>query len=429
MYIFFLSPGIYFGWLTALVGIPLLDSVAGGDRERRMTKTCNMASKKLKRTWNGRKDYEYDHDSDSDCEVMNQTPDPWARFILVKPADESKPLSSLSPFDVSKAFEGICNGLSNVKRLKDGSFLVKCNSKKQSELLLKRDGSVFIDRPIKVEIHRHLNSCKGVIRCRDLNQLSEGEIKKEMSSQSVIDVRRCSVKKDGKTITTNTYFLTFCLPHIPETVRIGYLKVKASLYVPAPMRCYTCQKFGHTSSKCTATDQTCVRCGKHRHESACDLKCTNCEGEHAANSKECPCWKLESAIQRVHAEQKVSFGEAKKSVQASGYSGSVNTNSKSFAKVVSSGQSSSLQDAIQKLTTTVEQLNQRVANLENRLAFSNSVTGPSCDRSSATKLVSPFSFSAAGPLNKEDPVFIPPFKLTFLSCSQSKTDSKNVSTT
>ena len=194
------------------------------------------------------------------------------------------------------------------------------------------------------------------------------------------------------------------------------------------MRCYTCQKFGHTSSKCTATDQTCVRCGKHRHESACDLKCTNCEGEHAANSKECPRWKLESAIQRVHAEQKVSFGEAKKSVQASGYSGSVNTNSKSFAKVVSSGQSSSLQDAIQKLTTTVEQLNQRVANLESRLAFSNSVTGPSCDRSSATKLVSPFSFSAAGPLNKEDPVFIPPFKLTFLSCSQSKTDSKNVST-
>ena len=123
--------------------------MAGGDRERRMTKTCNMASKKLKRTWNGRKEYENDHDSDSDCEVMNQTPDAWARFILVKPADESKPLSSLSPFAISKAFEGICNGLSNVKRLKD-SFLVKCN-KRQNGLLLKRDGSVFVDRPIKVE--------------------------------------------------------------------------------------------------------------------------------------------------------------------------------------------------------------------------------------------------------------------------------------
>ena len=144
--------------------------------------------------------------------------------------------------------------------------------------------------------------------------------------------------------------------------------------------------------------------------------------------KECPRWKLESAIQRVRAEQKVSFGEAKKIVQASGYSGSVNTNSKSFAKVVSSGQSSSLQDAIQKLTTTVEQLNQRAANQESRLAVCNSVTGPSGDRSSATKLVPPFSFSAAGPLNKEVPVFIPPFKLTFPSCSPSKTDSKNVST-
>ena len=66
-----------------------------------------------------------------------------------------------------------------------------------------------------------------------------------------------------------------CLPHIPETVQIGYLKVKVSVHVPTPVRCYTCQKFGHTSSKCTATDQTCVRCGKHRHEGACDLKCTN----------------------------------------------------------------------------------------------------------------------------------------------------------
>ena len=123
----------------------------------------------------------------------------------------------------------------------------------------------------------------------------------------------------------------------------------------------------------------------------------------------------------------MSFGEAKKIVQASGSSGSVNTNSKSFAKVVSSGLSSSLQDAIQKLTTAVVQLNQRVANLESRLALSNSVTGPSGDRSSATKLVSPFSFLAVGPLNKEDPVFIPPFTPTFPSC-QSKTDSKNVST-
>ena len=129
----------------------------------------------------------------------------------------------------------------------------------------------------------------------------------------------------------------------------------------------------------------------------------------------------EYAIQRVRAEQKVSFSAAKKIVQASGSSGSVNTNSKSFAKVVTSGQSSSLQDA----TTTVEQLNQRVANIESRLALCNSVTGPSGDRSSATKLVSPFSFSAAGPLNKEGPVFIPPFTPTFPSC-QSKTDSKNV---
>ena len=246
-----------------------------------------------------------------------------------------------------------------------------------------------------------------------------------MSSQCVIDVHRCSVKKRWKDHSNQHLFLDFVF-HISQKQFKSDTSRLRSLYMCLHSCDATLVRSLGTLVQNLLLQIRLVRCGKHRHEGACDLKCTNCEGEHAANSKECPRWKLKSAIQRVGAEQKVSFGEAKKIVQASGSSGSVNTN-KSFAKVVSSGQSSSLQDAIQKLTTTVEQLNQRVANLESRLALSNSVTGPSGDRSSATKLVSPFSFSAAGPLNKEDPVFIPPFTPTFPSC-QSKTDSKNVST-
>jgi 23S rRNA A2030 N6-methylase RlmJ len=133
-------------------------------------------------------DNAFEYDSDSDDEVRNMTEDGWPRFILVKPADENRPLTALSPFAVNKAFEGVAPGLSDIKRLRDGSFLVNCKSKRQSELLMRRDGTNFVDRPIKVEVHRTLNSCKGVIRCRDLASSTEGEIKKELASQGVIDV-------------------------------------------------------------------------------------------------------------------------------------------------------------------------------------------------------------------------------------------------
>ena len=98
------------------------------------------------------------------------------------------------------------------------------------------------------------------------------------------DVRRLTVKKDGKSIQTGTYFLTFDRPTPPEKLEVGYLKVDVSLYIPNPLRCFNCQKFGHGKDNGRGS-QCCVRCGQNGHDSTdCQLreKCSNCQGDHMA---------------------------------------------------------------------------------------------------------------------------------------------------
>ena len=67
-------------------------------------------------------------DDDSDLDTGNElflTKDNLPKFIVVKSADEERPLSKLSPFAVQKGFQAIAETLKSTKRLRDGSFLVE----------------------------------------------------------------------------------------------------------------------------------------------------------------------------------------------------------------------------------------------------------------------------------------------------------------
>ena len=130
-----------------------------------------------------------------------------AKFLVVESSSDDLPLSKLSPFAVQKGFQAVAGTLKSIKRLRDGSFLVECGKKVQAQNLLRTNRC--IDRPVKVSIHKTLNSSRGVIRCRDLADMSEVEILDEMIDQGVVGVNRVTLKKEGKVIPTNTLFLTF----------------------------------------------------------------------------------------------------------------------------------------------------------------------------------------------------------------------------
>ena len=98
--------------------------------------------------------------------------------------------------------------------------------------------------------------------------MTEVEIRDELKDQGVDGVNRVT-SKEGKVIPTNTLFLTFGSPELPKEITVGYLKVKVALFVPNPMRCFNCSKFGHMSQRCKVAAK-CTGCGKDKHEGQCE---------------------------------------------------------------------------------------------------------------------------------------------------------------
>ena len=261
-----------------------------------------------------------DHESDNDD--LNK-PDwnlVWSRFIVLESLNPAEPLTKLSPFAVEKAIQGRFGTVKKVTKMRSGALLVEAARPTQAKMIL--DTTMLINTEVKATAHRSLNTSKGVIRDygRDLFDMTETDIVKEFATQGVESVSRFILKKEGKEIKTNTYFITFSTSVPPEKLRIGYYFVEVKRYIPNPLRCYQCQEFGHSKKFCKKHAK-CWKCGREGHDgSECDsdtLCCVNCKGDHYSSSKSCPVWILEKEIQRVKTEKCLPYGEARRLVTAS----------------------------------------------------------------------------------------------------------------
>ena len=141
----------------------------------------------------------------------------------------------------------------------------------------------------------------------------EMKIKMELQAQGVVEVHRVTVKRDTEKVPTDTLFLTFNTPDLPEEITVSYLK---ALFVPNLMHCFNCDKYGHTSQRCKVAAK-CPGCGKDKDEGQCEgpKLCSNCNGPHTSSAKDCPVWQKEE-IQHVSIEKHISFPEARQLVEA-----------------------------------------------------------------------------------------------------------------
>ena len=246
----------------------------------------------------------------------------WPRFILIKSKEPGRSICRLSPFIISKALQGIIGEPKSVKKLRSGDLLVECSRKGQADSLLR--STTLHDLSIEVVPHRTLNSSKGVVRSPDLSGVSEQEMTDELGEQGVIHVKRISITKNGHTIQTNTYILTFDTPRPPKEIKAGYLNIPVTQYIANPLRCFNCQKYGHGKGSCRSS-LICFRCGKEGHEgTSCQdtIQCANCKGKHMSSDKQCPKWQFEKSVQKIKTEKGCSFPDARKMLQATTSSGS-----------------------------------------------------------------------------------------------------------
>nr|XP_042908358.1 uncharacterized protein LOC122271394 [Parasteatoda tepidariorum] len=232
-----------------------------------------------------------------------------AKFLILSSTE--KKLSSISPFLVQKTLEANIGNPKNVKQMPSGDLLIETNSNKQTASLLKL--SELGNVKISVTSHNTLNISKGVISDKTLQSLPISEIIEGLSSQGVIDARHITIKKGPEIVTTQHIILTFNTSILPDDIKAGYRNCKVRPYIPNPLRCFKCQKFGHSANNCRGKE-TCSRCSETGHTfKTCNQpeKCTNCSESHSANSCQCPRWKQEKQILNIKVMQNLSYFEAK----------------------------------------------------------------------------------------------------------------------
>lgn len=235
----------------------------------------------------------------------------WPSFLVVNPVESSQRMSQLSVFVVDRALKAI--GIAKPKsteRFGSSGLLVEVSSRKQADSLLSLKN---IDHmKIRVEEHRSLNSSRGVVKSRDLDGCTPEEMVKEI--EGVVQARRMMRKEGGVLKNTNTWVLTFDSPKPPPRLQVAYLDLEVRPYVPNPMRCYQCHRFGHTSKKCRR-QPVCANCGQGEHEAqGCKAtpRCLNCQGGHTASSKACPKYVQEQQILKYKASNGGTFVQVRK---------------------------------------------------------------------------------------------------------------------
>jgi len=94
---------------------------------------------------------------------------------------------------------------------------------------------------------------------------------------------------------SSTVLLQFTQPKIPEEVRVGYFQFKVKQYIPKPLRCFKCNRYGHVANYCKGKER-CSNCGGDHSWKNCDSpnkRCPNCKGNYSAANTACPPYERE----------------------------------------------------------------------------------------------------------------------------------------
>ena len=107
--------------------------------------------------------------------------------------------------------------------------------------------------------------------------------------------------------------LTFEKPTCPTQLQFDYVSYKMRRYIPNPMLCNQCGKYGHVQTKYKSA-ALCLKCGDEKHEGDCTPKCIHCtsDDKHPCYSRERPVWRKEKEVCEIKVTQDISCAHARR---------------------------------------------------------------------------------------------------------------------
>ena len=234
----------------------------------------------------------------------------WTRFFVISGEKESLKSYKLSPFVIQKTFKGLFGDPKSVKRLQSGDLLIQAESEKQSKQI--EQLTAIQNAPVKASAHRSLNLSRCIVSSPEFIDIDVDEITQELQPLGVNKVRKLGNR--------GTLLLTFGSPTYPSYINFFYTRLRTREYIPDPLRCYRCNKFGHSSTACTRTANHCPKCSQEGHDRVnCPNSplCANCQGEHDASSRQCPVYlrEKEVIVTKLRSTNPISYQAARRIVQ------------------------------------------------------------------------------------------------------------------
>lgn len=247
------------------------------------------------------------------------------KFLVMVRKNSEHTLSNVSPFLLKKIVDNTCDGeVDHCKKLRNGSILIKTRNEKQAKQLMTLT-NITPDICVEVSEHNSLNNTKGVFYTHSLKGMSEEEILENLKTQNVIHIKKILKKEDKNLIETGLFIATFGFNYLPNKITLGYESVILRPYIPYPLRCFNCFRFGHPTKFCKST-KLCDNCSSPVHideeeDEIClnGRSCINCikfnvlgNCYHSPLDKNCPIFLKEKEIQHLKTTRKVSTKEATK---------------------------------------------------------------------------------------------------------------------
>lgn len=218
---------------------------------------------------------------------------------------ETGSFSVINLLKLSKTIKEVIGSTESVKKLRDGRLLIYCKESRQQKKALGVKSIMGQNVMCSVQDKKWV---KGVITGIPTDVTVE-KIKRGIMGATVIDVKRLKCNRNNERGDSISVMIHFDEDKLPGKVFLGFISFPVRPYVPPPLRCHKCQKFGHVAAVCRGK-QRCARCGKCGQ--GVNHKCCNCGGDHSADYGGCMVRKHAAQVQNVKTREGLSYSEALK---------------------------------------------------------------------------------------------------------------------
>ena len=235
-------------------------------------------------------------------------------FLYLKCSDTD--ITLLSAYRVTEHISNVLHREAKITKI-NRCLRVSCSSREEQEKL--KQMKYIIGHPLEVtEPFTKVNRKTYVSNRGIIFGVEEDITNDELSNALGVRAERILKRRAGAMTQTAQVILHFEGP-IQEYVRLGWKRHRVSPYIPEPVRCFKCQRFGHIAANCAARKPRCPICaGQHPYEE-CEVKdhrtekkavCPNCKGPHPASYQGCPAFKQARLVRKIQSNEGISYAEA-----------------------------------------------------------------------------------------------------------------------